>query len=109
MQKYSMSKILTVSKDYQFTTVEGASFIKYAINTFLASKVIFFNEFFNLIRKTNPEIEWDDLKKIIQLDERIGNSHMDVPSYAVDLAMVEHVSQKIPKHYLNILRKIILL
>ena len=68
-------------KDYQFTTVEGASFIKYAINTFLASKVIFFNEFFNLIRKTNPEIEWDDLKKIIQLDERIGNSHMDVPGH----------------------------
>lgn len=72
---------LCKTKDYQFTTIEGASFIKYAINTFLSTKVIFFNELFNLMKKTHPQINWDDLKRIIQLDERIGNSHMDVPGH----------------------------
>ena len=36
------------TKEYIFTDLKTASLIKYSINTFLASKVIFFNELFNL-------------------------------------------------------------
>ena len=59
----------------RFTSIKNAAFAKYAINSFLATKVVFFNELRNLY--SDPD--FDSLTDIIGLDERIGTSHMMVP------------------------------
>ena len=68
-----------INKDYQYTDLVTASLLKYTINSFLATKVIFFNEINTLFSKINPNGSWDDFIKLISIDERIGNSHMQVP------------------------------
>jgi UDPglucose 6-dehydrogenase len=59
----------------RFTSLINAGYAKYAINTFLATKVIFFNELKNMY----SEEAFDELTDLISLDDRIGNSHMMVP------------------------------
>lgn len=82
---YSNSK---VSKDTPtiYTDWKTASLVKYAINSFLASKVIWFNQFKKIFEKT-LENEYDHTRqdpwlvftRILQHDSRIGVSHMDIP------------------------------
>lgn len=60
------------------TTAVSAAFIKYATNTFLASKVIFFNQLFDLYHATG-ERDWDYISKALAYDKRMGHSHMQVP------------------------------
>ena len=69
------------TKDHIFTDLETASFIKYSINTFLASKVIFFNELYSLFGELCVNDDWGKVIKTISLDTRIGNSHMHVPGH----------------------------
>jgi UDPglucose 6-dehydrogenase len=54
-----------------------ASLVKYSINTFLATKVIYMNEL-ALLAETHG-YEWYDIARMINLDDRIGVSHMMVP------------------------------
>lgn len=54
-----------------------ASFVKYAINTFLATKVTFFNQLKDQADKFGCNFE--DITDIISQDRRIGSSHMQVP------------------------------
>ena len=68
-------------KDYVVTDATSASFIKYMINSFLATKVIFFNEFNSLFDSSNAKEDWSRLTEIIARDERVGLSHMDVPGH----------------------------
>lgn len=66
----------------RFTSMKNAAFTKYAINSFLATKVIFFNELKAVYNKSNTRIhdtEFDSLTELISLDKRIGDSHMMVP------------------------------
>ena len=70
---------LCASTNYQFTDLISASLIKYAINTFLATKVIFFNELNQIFNKSDADDTWDNFINIISIDERIGSSHMQVP------------------------------
>ena len=67
------------AKDYQFTDLASASLIKYAINTFLATKVIFFNQLHNIFKESDTQEKWETLIDIISMDNRIGSSHMQVP------------------------------
>jgi len=67
--------------DYIYTDAITASFAKYIINSFLATKVIFFNEFFQLFKLANSKEDWSNLLEILKKDERIGSSHMDVPGH----------------------------
>ena len=67
--------------DYVFTDAITASFTKYIINSFLATKVIFFNEFFQLFKSSNSKESWSSLVKILSKDNRVGSSHMDVPGH----------------------------
>jgi nucleotide sugar dehydrogenase len=67
--------------DHIFTDLETASLIKYAINTFLASKVIFFNELNSMFNQLNVTDSWNSVTEIISKDKRIGGSHMDVPGH----------------------------
>ena len=68
-----------INKDYQHTDLKTASLLKYTINAFLATKVVFFNEINSLFLKINPNGNWEDFVKLMSIDERIGNSHMQVP------------------------------
>ena len=59
----------------RFTSIRKAAFAKYAINSFLATKVVFFNE----LKQLYSDGDFDELTDLIALDERIGDSHMMVP------------------------------
>jgi len=69
------------TKDYIFTDFITASLMKYTINTFLATKVIFFNEIFQLFNATNTEEKWENFVHFLSKDQRLGNSHMMVPGH----------------------------
>ncbi len=69
------------TKEHIFTDLKTASFIKYSINTFLASKVIFFNELYSIYEKLEVKDSWESVINIISKDSRIGDSHMNVPGH----------------------------
>ena len=50
--------------------------MKYSVNTFLALKVAYFNQINDLCKAYN--VDYDMVKYLVQQDERIGDSHMDV-------------------------------
>ena len=50
--------------------------MKYAVNSFLATKVTFFNQLFDFCEATG--IEYENVKKLVTRDKRIGDSHMDI-------------------------------
>lgn len=62
-----------------WTTSSEAEFIKLAKNCFLATKVSIANELYDLANKKN--INYDNIKNILQLDKRIGLTHLNVPGY----------------------------
>jgi len=68
-----------INKDYIHTDIITASFIKYTINTFLATKVTFFNELFNLFKNSGAKDTWQNFINAVSVDKRIGKSHMQVP------------------------------
>jgi UDPglucose 6-dehydrogenase len=53
-----------------------AEMVKYMANCFLASKVIFANEMFDICEKLN--IKYEEVKKLVTADHRIFDSHLDV-------------------------------
>jgi len=59
-----------------------ASLIKYAINAYLATKVVFMNQMYNLLSDTDgpphPET-WKAFTDMMTSDLRIGSSHVKVP------------------------------
>ncbi len=57
----------------QRTTWETAELCKYMENAFLAMKVTFCNEFFDIAEKSG--VDYDDLRELWLLDPRIGKSH----------------------------------
>ena len=57
--------------------VEELILTKYIINCFLASKVSFFNDIYKLCKATG--INYEKVCELVQTDERIGSSHMQVP------------------------------
>lgn len=67
--------------EYIFTDLVTASFIKYSINTFLASKVMYFNELHQVFEKIDVNDNWESVIDIISKDQRIGGSHMNVPGH----------------------------
>lgn len=62
----------------QVTPVE-ASFIKYGINSFLATKVMWFNQFDALVSKFANKQSANNVISTMKQDPRIGGSHMTVP------------------------------
>ena len=69
------------TKEHIFTDLKTASLIKYSINTFLASKVIFFNELHSIYEKLEVKDSWESIVNVISKDKRIGDSHMNVPGH----------------------------
>lgn len=62
-----------------FTDLIGAAMVKYTINSFLATKVVFMNQMHEVFRKSGTESSWDDFTSILKSDPRMGKSHMMVP------------------------------
>jgi UDPglucose 6-dehydrogenase len=54
-----------------------AALTKYAINSFLATKVVFMNELHRVAEAAG--LDYDVIAEMISLDKRIGHSHMRVP------------------------------
>ena len=69
------------TKNYVLTDKITASLIKYSINSFLASKVIFFNQLKDLFDSSGAKEDWDFFINVLEMDKRIGNSHMNVPGH----------------------------
>lgn len=59
-----------------FTDLTTAEMVKYMNNCFLATKVIFVNEIYDLCEKLG--IKYEEVRDMILADKRIGKSHMDV-------------------------------
>ncbi|OGG07444.1 hypothetical protein A2872_02475 [Candidatus Gottesmanbacteria bacterium RIFCSPHIGHO2_01_FULL_42_12] len=53
-----------------------AEMVKYMANTYLATKVIFANEMFDLCEKLG--IKYEEVKKMVVADKRIYDSHFDI-------------------------------
>jgi UDPglucose 6-dehydrogenase len=63
-----------------FTSLETAEMIKYAANTFLATKITFINEFADLCEKVGADVQ--DVARGIGLDGRIGGKFLNAgPGY----------------------------
>ena len=82
---YAMSNVSNDTPT-MYTDWKTASLVKYAINSFLASKVIWFNQFKKIFEKTlendydhTREEPWLVFTEILKHDKRIGMSHMDIP------------------------------
>ena len=56
-----------------------ASFIKYTINSWLATKVVFFNELEKLQQASSSMVSWNQFTDMLTRDPRMGDSHMKVP------------------------------
>ncbi len=81
LKDFYINNTKCICKDFIFTDSITASLIKYSINSFLATKVIFFNELKNVFDNSGSKDEWNNFIKYISTDERIGNSHMSVPGH----------------------------
>ena len=57
----------------------AASMIKYTINSFLAMKVVFFNELNTLFENSGTSESWETFTDILAQEPRMGSSHMKVP------------------------------
>jgi UDPglucose 6-dehydrogenase len=63
--------------EIKYCTPAEASLAKYTINCFLATKVTFMNEIHQMCVATGQD--YKKIADLIQLDPRIGNSHLRVP------------------------------
>lgn len=64
-------------KTIEYCTAAEASLAKYGINCFLATKVIFMNEIYQLATATG--INFKKVTELMDMDSRIGHSHLRVP------------------------------
>ena len=74
------------------TGSKTAEMVKYFTNTFLATKVSFANEIYQLCNKLN--IDYDKVVEYATLDERLGKSHWGVPGHDGDLGYGGHCFPK---------------
>lgn len=72
-------KILGYEVKIFLTDPTTAEMVKYVSNTFMATKIIFANEMKELSGKL--EINWDDVKKMVGVDPRIGESFLGVTPF----------------------------
>ena len=56
-----------------------ASLIKYTINSWLATKVIWFNQLRELYDESGARASWEQFITMLNEDPRMGDSHMQVP------------------------------
>lgn len=67
------------SNDYHRMTAFEASFVKYTINSYLATKVTFFNQLYDLVNLYG--CSYNIITRAAGLDERVGMGHTRVPGF----------------------------
>lgn len=67
------------SNDYHRMTAYEASFVKYSINSFLSTKVTFFNQLYDLVNLYG--CNFNTIVRAIGKDDRIGMGHTRVPGF----------------------------
>jgi UDPglucose 6-dehydrogenase len=72
---FSLCKICPV----YHVNAQEASFIKYGINSFLATKVTFFNQLYDAMKDTDAD--FNIVTKVMEADPRLGTSHNRVPGF----------------------------
>ncbi len=80
-----------------------AEMIKYFINSFLATKVSFANEMYQICQKLN--LDYDKVLEYSLGDKRIGNSHLYVPGPDGDLGFGGHCLPKDLSALINLTEK----
>jgi UDPglucose 6-dehydrogenase len=94
--KHEAERIIKISQPYitrvVHCSIAEASLAKYAINSFLATKVVFMNELHSL--SENLDCEWESVVAAITQDTRIGQSHMQVPGPDGDYGFGGHCFPK---------------
>lgn len=60
-------------------TAKEASFVKYGVNSYLASKVLWFNQFYDIVDANY--CNYNTVINAITGDPRVGTSHTSVPGY----------------------------
>lgn len=67
----------TQLKNVAFCSIGEAALAKYIINTYLATKVVYMNEMYQLANACG--YDWRKMRSLIDIDERVGISHTRVP------------------------------
>lgn len=75
---YHKYSICTPCPVYHMSAME-ASYVKYAINTFLSTKVTFFNQLFDSVTKAGGN--FNIVANAVGADPRVGYSHTRVPGF----------------------------
>lgn len=113
-------RIITIAqpqlKNVAFCSIGEAALAKYIINTFLATKVVFMNEMYQLAQSCG--YDWRKMRLLIDIDERIGKSHTRVPGpdgtfgfggmcFPKDVAALLHFAkeQNVPMNVLDMAAK----
>tara|TARA_B110000503_G_scaffold29720_1_gene47856 strand:+ start:6153 stop:6941 length:789 start_codon:yes stop_codon:yes gene_type:complete len=73
--RHSKVKVVPTFK----TDLTTASLLKYTINSYLATKVMFMNDIYNLHQAGSSTVSWDQFTDMLTRDPRVGDSHMQVP------------------------------
>lgn len=81
VSKYYLDHSKCLTKEHVFLDIFSASLVKYTINTFLATKVVFFNEIYQIFKNLDSNVTWESVIATLALDKRMGDSHMDVPGH----------------------------
>lgn len=77
MQNYYENYSTCASAPFITMSASEASFVKYGMNCFLATKVLFFNQYYDMVTKSGAAYE--KVRAGISADPRIGVSHTLVP------------------------------
>ena len=78
-----------------------ASLLKYTINSWLATKVVFFNELWKVHQSGSSAVPWEQFIDMLSRDERIGGSHMKVPGPDGEFGFGGHCFPKDTEAFLN--------
>ncbi len=78
MQIYDIFSLCSTREFYRMSAHE-ASFVKYGINTYLATKVTFFNQFYDLVN--SYQCSYNIITRAMGADSRVGIGHTRVPGY----------------------------
>ena len=89
--KQIFSKVFPNSRIIK-TSSTHAEIVKYLTNTFLAVKVSFANEMYELCNKL--EIDYDKVVEYATIDQRLGQSHWSVPGHDGDFGFGGHCFPK---------------
>lgn len=71
-ERFEEANIIIINSD-------EAEMVKYVANTFLATKVAYLNEIWQICQKTG--INYDHMITVLNQDERLGSTHWNVPGH----------------------------